>query len=183
MINLQVDLRKSILGFPIHGLRMSLYLNRSFSKYFVTYRSQYFLYKVWCPKDKKTENKKQKTKNKKPKNQGGPWNVGMEKTRPYHPSLPMLLTINEFQVLLNSITCLPSYPISSVQFSSVAQLCPTLCDPMNRSMPGLPVHHPMPQGEGICLSLPPPSIRASYNQHMILKTPILLPCTLALKMD
>ena len=29
----------------------------------------------------------------------------------------------------------------SVQFSSVAQLCPTLCDPMNHSMPGLPVHH------------------------------------------
>ena len=30
---------------------------------------------------------------------------------------------------------------SSDQFSSVAQSCPTLCDPMNRSMPGLPVHH------------------------------------------
>ena len=29
----------------------------------------------------------------------------------------------------------------SVQFSSVAQLCLTLCDPMNRSTPGLPVHH------------------------------------------
>ena len=29
----------------------------------------------------------------------------------------------------------------SVQFSSVAQLCPTLCDPMNPSMPGLPVPH------------------------------------------
>ena len=29
----------------------------------------------------------------------------------------------------------------SVQFSSVAQMCPTLCDPMNRSTPGLPVHH------------------------------------------
>ena len=29
----------------------------------------------------------------------------------------------------------------SVQFSSVTQLCPTLCDPMNRSTPGLPVHH------------------------------------------
>ena len=28
-----------------------------------------------------------------------------------------------------------------VQFSSVAQSCPTLCDPMNRSMPGLPVYH------------------------------------------
>ena len=31
--------------------------------------------------------------------------------------------------------------VSSVQFSSVAQSCPTLCDPMNRSTPGLPVHH------------------------------------------
>ena len=28
-----------------------------------------------------------------------------------------------------------------IQFSSVAQSCPTLCDPMNRSMPGLPVNH------------------------------------------
>ena len=33
------------------------------------------------------------------------------------------------------------YSVSSVQFSSVTQLCPTLCDPMNRSTPGLPVHH------------------------------------------
>ena len=31
-----------------------------------------------------------------------------------------------------------------VQFSSVAQSCPTLCDPMNRSTPGLPVHHQLP---------------------------------------
>ena len=31
--------------------------------------------------------------------------------------------------------------ISSVQFSSVAQSCPTLCDPMDRSTPGLPVHY------------------------------------------
>ena len=30
---------------------------------------------------------------------------------------------------------------TSVQFSSVAQSCPTLCDPMNPSTPGLPVHH------------------------------------------
>ena len=29
----------------------------------------------------------------------------------------------------------------TVQFGSVAQLCPTLCDPMDCSMPGLPVHH------------------------------------------
>ena len=31
--------------------------------------------------------------------------------------------------------------ISSVQSSSVTQSCLTLCDPINRSMPGLPVHH------------------------------------------
>jgi len=35
----------------------------------------------------------------------------------------------------------PFFWISSVQFSSVAQSCPTLCDPMNCSTPGLPVHH------------------------------------------
>ena len=31
------------------------------------------------------------------------------------------------------------------QFSSVAQSCPTLCDPMNHSMSGLPVHHQLPE--------------------------------------
>ena len=31
------------------------------------------------------------------------------------------------------------------QFSSVAQSCPTLCNPMNHSMPGLPVHHQLPE--------------------------------------
>ena len=35
--------------------------------------------------------------------------------------------------------------ISSLQFSSVAQLCPILCDPMNRRTPGLPVHHQLPE--------------------------------------
>ena len=33
---------------------------------------------------------------------------------------------------------------NQLQFSSVAQLCLTLCDPMNCSMPGLPVHHRLP---------------------------------------
>ena len=31
------------------------------------------------------------------------------------------------------------------QFSSVAQSCPTFCDPVNRSTPGLPVHHQLPE--------------------------------------
>ena len=33
----------------------------------------------------------------------------------------------------------------SCQIRSVAQSCPTLCDPMNRSTPGLPVHHQLPE--------------------------------------
>ena len=48
---------------------------------------------------------------------------------------------------------IPLYPFgqvirlsqTSVQFSSVAQSCPTLCDPVNRSTPGLPVHHQLPE--------------------------------------
>ena len=35
--------------------------------------------------------------------------------------------------------------ITLTQFSSVAQSCPTLCDPVNRSTPGLPAHHQLPE--------------------------------------
>ena len=35
--------------------------------------------------------------------------------------------------------------IRSVQFSSVAHSCPTLCDPMDCGMPGFPVHHQLPE--------------------------------------
>ena len=48
-------------------------------------------------------------------------------------------------ILQSSPQILPSFSGPSddyhVQFSSVAQSCPTLCDPMNRSTLGLPVHH------------------------------------------
>ena len=58
-----------------------------------------------------------------------------------------------FWLLLKSVSYYPvsqtspffSHLLSSVQFSSVSQSCPTLCDPMNRSMPGLPVHHQLPE--------------------------------------
>ena len=40
---------------------------------------------------------------------------------------------------------LNSLNYTSVQFSSVAQSSMTLCDPMNRSTPGLPVHHQLPE--------------------------------------
>ena len=46
--------------------------------------------------------------------------------------------INTSQTILGSFSkCLKNL----VQFSSVTQSCPTLCDPMNRSMPGFLVHH------------------------------------------
>ena len=46
-----------------------------------------------------------------------------------------------FIPLAKTFLILPHSWFSSVQFSSVAQSCPTLCDPMNRSTPGLSVHH------------------------------------------
>ena len=59
--------------------------------------------------------------------------------------------------------------ISSVQFSSVAQSCPTLCDPMNRSTPGLPVHHNSQS------SLRLTSIESVMpSSHLILCRPLLL---------
>ena len=44
-------------------------------------------------------------------------------------------------ILKNRDITLPTGQFSSVQFKSAAQSCLTLCDPMNHSMPGLPVHH------------------------------------------
>ena len=50
---------------------------------------------------------------------------------------PLLL----LPLIFPSISVFPmSQFFTSVQFSSVAQSCPILCDPMNRSTPGLPVH-------------------------------------------
>ena len=66
------------------------------------------------------------------------------------------------------------------QFSSVTQLCPTLCDPIDCSTPGLPVHHQLPEftqtrvhwvGEAIqpshpLLSLSPPAFNPSPHQGL-----------------
>ena len=58
----------------------------------------------------------------------------------------------------------------SVQFSSVAQSCPTLCDCVNRNMPGLPVHHQLPEGSLKFMSIE--SVMPS--NHLILCHPLLL---------
>ena len=59
--------------------------------------------------------------------------------------------------------------ISSVQFSSVAQLCLTFCDPMNYSTPGLPVHHQLPEFPKL-MSIEP----VMPSSHLILRRPLLL---------
>ena len=56
-----------------------------------------------------------------------------------------LSTINHSLLFWQCWWLFTYFPFSSVQFSSVAQSCPTLCDPMNRSPPGLPVHHQLPE--------------------------------------
>jgi len=53
--------------------------------------------------------------------------------------------------------------------SSVTQSCPTLCNPVNRSTPGLPVHHQLPEfTQTTCIELVMPS------SHLILCRPLLL---------
>ena len=60
--------------------------------------------------------------------------------------LPMQVVWVWFPVKGAKIPCTsPSKKIRSDQIRSVAQLCPTLCDPINRSMPGLPVYHQLPE--------------------------------------
>ena len=58
----------------------------------------------------------------------------------------------------------------NVKFSSVALLCPTLCNPMDFSTPGLPVHHQLLEfTQTMCIESVMPS------NHLILCHPILLP--------
>ena len=59
-------------------------------------------------------------------------------------------------------------PTTSVQFSSFTQSCPTLCDPMNCSTPGLPVHHQLLESTQTHVELMMPS------NHLILCCPLLL---------
>ena len=61
-------------------------------------------------------------------------------------------------------TCIAEGKEAKIQFSSVAQSCPTLCDPMNCSTPDLPVHHQL-----TCIESVMPT------NHLILYRPVLLP--------
>ena len=98
---------------------------------------------------------------------------------------PLGLKPKEFGLRVCVLTCL-CICVSLLLFSSVAQLCPTLCDPIDCSTPGLPVHHQllefshthvhksvMPSSHLIlCHPLLPPSVFPSIrvfpsNSHII----------------
>ena len=70
---------------------------------------------------------------------------------PTHCSLPSTSLIQLLpQCYLFNLIMTFRYPLISPDiipssFSSVTHSCPTLCDPMNRSTPGLPVHHQLPE--------------------------------------
>ena len=68
----------------------------------------------------------------------------------------------------------PSVTISTgnhLQFSSVTQSCPTLCDPINHSTPGLPVHHQLPESTQTHVRWVGDAIQPSHP----LSSPLLLP--------
>ena len=60
-----------------------------------------------------------------------------------------------------------------IYISSVAQSCPTLCDPMNRSTPGLPVHHHLPESLRLTsIKSMMPSSHLILGRHLLLLPPI-----------
>ena len=97
-------------------------------------------------------------------------NVCLNKAYPLSPSLAGSPSLG---IHLPSVDCFflllspSSAPGSSVQFSSVTQSCPNLCDPMDCSMPGLPVHHwSLPKLISIESVMP--------SNHLMLCRPLLL---------
>ena len=61
------------------------------------------------------------------------------------------------------------------QFSSVTQLCLTLCDPMDYSMPGLPVHHQLPEPTQTHVHHISEGIQLSHPRHPFLLLPVIFP--------
>ena len=65
----------------------------------------------------------------------------------YHIKFYILVRLlSHLPICQPEVTWRPPFPAQKmIQFSSVTQSCPTLCDSMNCSMPGLPVHHQLPE--------------------------------------
>ena len=74
-------------------------------------------------------------------------------------------------IIIESIVLLNLQNLGSVQFSSVAQSCLTLCDSMNHSTPGLPLHHQLPESTQTPVHWVGDAIQPSHP----LSSPLLLP--------
>ena len=59
--------------------------------------------------------------------------------------LSFLIFLLEILILACASSTLAFCTMYSVQFTSVTQSCPTLCNPMSHSTPGLPIHHQLPE--------------------------------------
>jgi len=96
------------------------------------------------------------------------------------PSIGPLSGEHFYKCTLNFIKRFFSIYIEMIQFSAVIQSCPTLCDPMNCSTPGLPVHHQLPESTQTHVhrvsdaiqpfhplsSLSPPALNLSQHQSI-----------------
>ena len=110
-------------------------------------------------------------------------NPGIKPESPGSPALASMLFTTELpEKFLSHVDF--SFIMCFTQFSSVAQLCLTLCDPMNHSMPVLPVHHQVPEstqthvhrvGDAIqpshpLLSPSPPALNLSQHQGLFIES-------------
>ena len=113
--------------------------------------------RVWCPTETEEDP------------------VGLSGINPFSAS-HFLLVENRLHSASMTFPCVPKGRSSSVHFSSVAQSCPTFRDLMDCSMPGLPVHHQLPEftqthvhrvGDAIQPSHPllSPSTAFNLSQH------------------
>ena len=107
-----------------------------------------------------------------------------------HPTPTRSPNLFLFSVLYLNITCVSRPPPpphlichqvlfilfpSSVQFSSVTQSCPTLCNPMDCSTPGLPVHHQLPEFTQTHVHWVGDTIHPSILCHPFLLVPLIFP--------
>ena len=65
--------------------------------------------------------------------------------------------------------------ISPIQFSSVAQSCATICDPVDCSMPGFPVHHQFPEPAQTHVHWVGDTMQPSHPLHPLLLLPSIFP--------
>ena len=103
-----------------------------------------------------------------------PWKKSYDKPRQLLKSrdISLLTKVHIIKVMVFPVVMYgfeSSTSSTLVQFSSVTKSCPTLCDPMNHSTPGLPVHHQLPELPKFM------SIESVMpSNHLILCCPLLL---------